>query len=39
MDICRSGDSDYSVITILFTATLGAWGVNWYGEKVLKPEE
>ncbi|WP_321422087.1 cation:proton antiporter [uncultured Methanobacterium sp.] len=28
-----------AVIAILFTAPLGAWGVNWYGEKVLKPDE
>ncbi|EKF85969.1 sodium:proton antiporter [Methanobacterium formicicum] len=28
-----------AVIAILFTAPLGAWGVNWYGEKVLKPNE
>ena len=27
-----------AVIAILFTAPLGAWGVNWYGEKVLKPD-
>lgn len=27
-----------AVIAILFTAPLGALGVNWYGEKVLKPD-
>ncbi len=28
-----------AVIAILFTAPLGALGVNWYGEKVLKSDE